>query len=117
MDRRRAAPDYAHMVILDADSTMDGDTVVRLAALMEANPRTGIIQTHIVPAGRETLFARALQFSTRMTGAVLAMGNELLADGRGQLLRPQRHPARRGLRGVLPPAGAVRAGRRSAARS
>ena len=29
--------------------------VVKLAALMEASPRTGIVQTHIVPAGRETL--------------------------------------------------------------
>src|SRR3954447_18684785 len=67
-------PDYAHMIILDADSTMQGDTLVRLAALMEASPQTGIIQTHIVPAGRETLFARSLQFSTRMTGAVLTMG-------------------------------------------
>ena len=66
--------DYAHMIILDADSTMQGDTLVRLAALMEASPRTGIVQTHIVPAGRETLFARALQFSTRMTGAVLTKG-------------------------------------------
>ena len=73
--------DYAHMIILDADSTMDGNTVVRLAALMEANPRTGIIQTHIVPAGRETLFARALQFSTRMTGAVLAMGTSFWQMG------------------------------------
>ena len=69
------------MIILDADSTMDGDTVVRLAALMEANPQTGIIQTHIVPAGRETLFARALQFSTRMTGAVLAMGTSFWQMG------------------------------------
>ena len=74
-------PDYAHMIILDADSTMDGNTVVRLAALMEANPQTGIIQTHIVPAGRETLFARALQFSTRMTGAVLAMGTSFWQMG------------------------------------
>jgi membrane glycosyltransferase len=68
-------PDYAHMIVLDADSLMQGDTIVRLAALMEANPRTGLIQTHIVPAGRETLFARALQFSSRLTGVVLAMGN------------------------------------------
>ncbi len=68
-------PDYAHMIILDADSLMQGVTLVRLAALMEASPRTGIIQTHIVPAGRQTLFARALQFSTRLTGAVLAMGH------------------------------------------
>lgn len=73
--------DYAHMIILDADSTMDGKTIVQLAALMEANPQTGIIQTHIVPAGRETLFARALQFSTRMTGAVLAMGTSFWQMG------------------------------------
>ncbi len=68
-------PAYAHMVILDADSLMQGETLVRLAALMEASPQTGIIQTHIVPMGRETLFARALQFSTRLTGAVLAIGH------------------------------------------
>jgi membrane glycosyltransferase len=78
---RTRGQDYAHMIILDADSTMQGDTIVRLAALMEANPRTGIIQTHIVPAGRETLFARALQFSTRMTGAVLAMGTSFWQAG------------------------------------
>jgi membrane glycosyltransferase len=63
------------MVVLDADSLMQGDTIVRLAALMEANPRTGLVQTHIVPAGRETLFARALQFSSRLAGVVLAMGS------------------------------------------
>jgi membrane glycosyltransferase len=74
-------PGYAHMIILDADSLLQGETAVRLAALMEANPRTGIIQTHIVPAGRETLFARALQFSTRMTGAVLAMGTSFWQGG------------------------------------
>ena len=45
---------FTYMVILDADSVMEGDALVRLAALMDANPRTGIIQTHIVPAGRET---------------------------------------------------------------
>jgi membrane glycosyltransferase len=73
--------DYAHMIILDADSLLQGETAVRLAALMEANPKTGIIQTHIVPAGRETLFARALQFSTRMTGAVLAMGTSFWQMG------------------------------------
>lgn len=68
-------PAYAFMIVLDADSLLDGDSMVRMAALMQANPRTGLIQTHIVPAGRETLFARALQFSSRLTGAVLAIGN------------------------------------------
>ena len=68
-------PEYAFMIVLDADSLLQGDTMVRLAALMQANPRTGLVQTHIVPAGRETLFARALQFSSRLTGVVLSMGN------------------------------------------
>jgi membrane glycosyltransferase len=68
-------PEYDFMIVLDADSLLQGDTMVRLAALMQANPRTGLIQTHIVPAGRETLFARVLQFSSRSTGVVLAMGN------------------------------------------
>ena len=68
-------PDYDFMIVLDADSLLQGDTMVRLAGLMQANPCTGLIQTHIVPAGRETLFARALQFSSRLTGVVLAMGN------------------------------------------
>jgi len=71
----RCGDAYDFMIVLDADSLLSGDTMVRLAALMEANPRTGLIQTHIVPAGRETLFARALQFSSRMTGVVLSMGN------------------------------------------
>lgn len=67
-------PAYAFMIVLDADSLLQGDTMVRLAALMQANPRTGLIQTHTVPAGRETLFARALQFSSRLVGVLLSMG-------------------------------------------
>ncbi len=72
---------YDHMVVLDADSTMSGDTLVRLAALMEANPRTGIIQTLAVAAGRETLFARVLQFSSRLYGPLLAAGHSFWQMG------------------------------------
>lgn len=66
---------YDHMVVLDADSVMSGDTIVRLAALMEANPRTGIIQTLALAVGRETFFARAQQFSNRLYGPLLATGH------------------------------------------
>lgn len=66
---------YDHMVVLDADSVMSGATIVRLAALMEANPRTGIIQTLAQAVGRETLFARALQFASRLYGPLLAAGH------------------------------------------
>jgi membrane glycosyltransferase len=66
---------FDHMIVFDADSMMTGDAMVRLAALMEASPRTGIIQTYAVPVGRETLFARVLQFSSRLYGEMLATGH------------------------------------------
>jgi membrane glycosyltransferase len=72
---------FDHMIVFDADSVMTGDAMVRLAALMEASPRTGIIQTHPVPVGRETLFARALQFSSHLYGGILATGHSFWQMG------------------------------------
>jgi len=72
---RRWGGAYEAMIVLDADSVMSGDTLVRLAALMEANPKAGIIQTLAVAANRETLFARVLQFSGRLYGPLLALGH------------------------------------------
>ena len=74
-------PRFDHMIVFDADSVMTGDTMVRLAALMEASPRTGIIQTHAVAMGRETLFARVLQFSSRLYGGMLATGHSFWQMG------------------------------------
>src|SRR5215207_1237469 len=65
---------YEHMLVLDADSLMTGDTIVRLAAAMEADPDTGIIQTLPLIINRNTLFARVQQFAARVTGPVIAMG-------------------------------------------
>jgi len=72
---------YDHMLVLDADSVMAGDTIVRLAALMEASPGTGIIQTLAIAVGRETLFARTLQFSGRLYGPLLAAGHSFWQMG------------------------------------
>jgi membrane glycosyltransferase len=36
---------YAHMVVLDADSLLTGQTIIALATAMEADPDAGIIQT------------------------------------------------------------------------
>ncbi|HET6518532.1 MAG TPA: glucans biosynthesis glucosyltransferase MdoH, partial [Geminicoccaceae bacterium] len=71
---RRWGRRYDHMVVLDADSVMSGDTLVRLARLMEANPRAGLIQTLPVPVNRETLFARVQQFACRLYGPLFATG-------------------------------------------
>ncbi|MGE0424154.1 MAG: glucans biosynthesis glucosyltransferase MdoH [Reyranellaceae bacterium] len=72
---------FDYMIILDADSVMSGDTIVRLAALMEHNPRTGLIQTHTASVGRETLFARVMQFSSRLYGPLLASGQSFWQAG------------------------------------
>ena len=65
---------YEHMLVLDADSLMTGDCIVRLAAAMEADPDAGIIQSLPLIINRNTLFARVQQFAARVTGPVIATG-------------------------------------------
>ena len=65
---------YSHMVVLDADSVMSGKALVTLARLMDANPDVGIIQTAPLPVGRDTLFARVVQFGARLNGPMLSSG-------------------------------------------
>jgi membrane glycosyltransferase len=65
---------YEHMVVLDADSLMEGDTLARLAAAMEQHPDVGLIQTAPVIVNRHTLFARTEQFASRLYGPMLARG-------------------------------------------
>jgi membrane glycosyltransferase len=65
---------YQHMIVLDADSLMCGDTLVRLVAMMERNPDAGLIQTLPVLLNGETLFARLQQFAGRVYGPLIARG-------------------------------------------
>ena len=65
---------YPHMVVLDADSLMSGETLVRLAGAMERNRRLGLIQTLPTLINLSSLFARAQQFASRMYGPILARG-------------------------------------------
>ena len=71
---RRFGGDYDFMVVLDADSLMEGDTLVRLASAMEKRPSVGLIQTTPVVIGRHSLFGRTEQFASRLYGPFLARG-------------------------------------------
>ena len=71
---RRWGGNYRYMVVLDADSTMHGDTLVSLVRLMEQNPRAGIVQTLPQAYGHNTLHARVQQFASRVTGRLFALG-------------------------------------------
>jgi membrane glycosyltransferase len=65
---------YPQFLILDADSVMSADCLVRLAAALEQNPSVGLIQTlPTIVAGR-TLFARLQQFAGRVYGPLIAHG-------------------------------------------
>ncbi|HXJ01494.1 MAG TPA: glucans biosynthesis glucosyltransferase MdoH [Micropepsaceae bacterium] len=74
---------YDYMVVLDADSLMTGDTLVRLVGLMDENPRAALIQVPPQLIGRESLFARIQQFSSSVYGPCHAAGLAFLqgADG------------------------------------
>jgi membrane glycosyltransferase len=62
------------MLVLDADSLMTGECIVRLAVAMESDPDAGIIQTLPLIINRNTLFARAQQFAAKVYGPVIAAG-------------------------------------------
>ena len=65
---------YPRMLVLDADSVMSGDAIVRLAAAMEADPDAGIVQSLPLIINRNTMFARVQQFAARIAGPVIAAG-------------------------------------------
>jgi len=65
---------YDYMVVLDADSLMGAGSIAAMIGLMDANPRTGLIQTVPYPVGRETLFARIQQFAARLYTPLLVEG-------------------------------------------
>ncbi|SHJ91847.1 membrane glycosyltransferase [Roseomonas rosea] len=71
---RRFGGAYPQFLILDADSVMSAEALIRMAAAMEAHPRVGLIQSLPVIANGRSLFARMQQFAGRLYGPVIAHG-------------------------------------------
>jgi membrane glycosyltransferase len=71
---KRFGAGYDHMIILDADSLMTGEAIVRLAGAMERHPAVALIQTLPVVVNARTLFARIQQFAGRLYGPSIAAG-------------------------------------------
>lgn len=65
---------YEHMLVLDADSLMSGRAIVGLAAIMEARPSIGLVQTVPLIAQGRTLFQRWMQFAAMAYGSVASAG-------------------------------------------
>ncbi len=71
---RRFGGDYPQMLILDADSLMTGEVIVRLVSAMENHPTVGLIQSLPAVVNGRTAFARMQQFGGRVYGPVMAYG-------------------------------------------
>ena len=62
------------MIVYDADSYMEADTLLELARRMEADPGAGLIQTVPKLIGATTVFGRAQQFAANLYGPLLGTG-------------------------------------------
>lgn len=71
---RRWGRSYRYMVVLDADSIMTGESIVKLVAMMERNPTVGIVQTAPRVINGVTLFSRIQQFASRLYGPLFLAG-------------------------------------------
>ncbi len=65
---------YDFMVVLDADSLLEGKTIVKMVRLMQANDNTGIIQAPPQCVNQHSLFARMQQFAGKVYGPIVASG-------------------------------------------
>lgn len=71
---RRFGGAYDYMLVLDADSLMSGEAMIRLAATLDRNPQVGLIQTTPAVLGAASPFARWQQFASRFYGPVASAG-------------------------------------------
>lgn len=74
---------YEFMVVLDADSLMEGETITTMVDRISANPKLGILQVPPVPIGRQSFFARIQQFSADVYGPVYAAGFAAFTGAQG----------------------------------
>ena len=71
---RRWGRNYDYMIVFDADSVMDGTTLVRLVKIMDLHPEAGIVQTAPTTVNCDSFFGRVQQFASRAYGPMLTAG-------------------------------------------
>jgi membrane glycosyltransferase len=72
---------YKYMVVLDADSLMDGWSVIEMIRRMEKHEKMGILQVPPVLVSHETVFARMQQFVSRVYGEVYVRAYAFWSQG------------------------------------
>jgi membrane glycosyltransferase len=63
---KRWGTDHDYAVMLDADSVMTVDLVLKLVRIMQSDPRLGILQSLVIGMPSASAFARIFQFGMRL---------------------------------------------------
>ncbi len=74
---------YDSFIVLDGDSVMSGETLVRLARAMGQEPKAGLIQTVPRLTGAATLLQHLQQFAAHLYGPLSATGTALWQRDQG----------------------------------
>ncbi|MFT4149853.1 MAG: glucans biosynthesis glucosyltransferase MdoH [Paracoccaceae bacterium] len=74
---------YDFALILDADSLMEGATIVEMIRRMEAEPRLGLLQTLPKVIRAQSVFGRIQQFSASFYSPIFARGLAMMAGRTG----------------------------------
>ncbi len=80
---RKWGAHYEGMLVLDADSLMDGADILKMARVMEKYPRLGILQTPPRLIRGESLFSRMQQFAMSLYGPLFVRGLNFWQLGSG----------------------------------
>jgi membrane glycosyltransferase len=74
---------YDYALILDADSLMEGETILTMIRRMEADPGLGLLQTLPRIAGARSRFGRIMQFAASLYSPIFARGLAQLQGSAG----------------------------------
>lgn len=80
---RRWGDEYKYMVMLDADSIMPAESMIKMAQIMDGNPRIGIVQAYLSMVFRNTVYARISKFVSAFTLKIGFYGQYFLYLGQG----------------------------------
>ncbi|MDB5528701.1 MAG: glucan biosynthesis glucosyltransferase [Devosia sp.] len=74
---------YDYMLILDADSLMEGATIGEMARRMDADPDLGLLQTLPRIINARSFFGRSMQFSSAYLSPAFSRGASVLQGNEG----------------------------------
>jgi membrane glycosyltransferase len=80
---KRSGAAYEFSIILDADSLMEGTTLVEMVRRMQGDPKLGLLQTLPVIIHAQSRFARAIQFAGTFYSPVFCRGLAMMQGKTG----------------------------------